>query len=230
MSNLGPERWSPIGRRSRATWQTVATGLELKFRAGTVNSPPVIYGHINDYYLEVTCTDDREGSKPAVTRYSIEYDSGCPPIRIGEDSVLKRFPGMSRVKFISALQKGADVEIGNAKFDRIAAIDAASPDDARRFLTALRQRAITDLMETPSLRRVIVTESVTAFETKHIESSAELLVGNIIGLLRFAEIMGRPSSTTLLNSTLGDGQPRLPCYFDMPDPDELLIQDAATVD
>ena len=147
MKGLVNTRWQPIGYFARPTWEATAEQLKLTFEPGTVHDTPVIYGRIDGYYLEVTCTDDRPGAPTPATRYAVEYVSGSGPITIGPDSVLKRSVLGRRIAKIN------DVQIGDADFDKAASIDAPSVEAAQEFLTERRRRVIGCLLYTsPSPR------------------------------------------------------------------------------
>ena len=114
----GMDRWRRIGQSSERVWATCATELGLRYRRGTVHKPPVIWGYLSDYHVEVTCTNDREGHVRPVTLYTVRYRSSHPPIRIDAERLLPRLRLGRKASMVN------DVEIGWKDFDSAAVIDA----------------------------------------------------------------------------------------------------------
>ena len=175
--------WKEIGKRSRASWSAVAKQLGLRYVRGSRRLAPTIAGRIDGFNVEVTCTDDRAGSATPKTLFKVLYDPIGDPIRIGRATVL------TKVGVWRQLIQVADLEIGDAAFDRLALIDAADVESARAFLTEQRRKVISDVLESKSLRDVIVSEAATAFHTRRVETSVQRLTGNILGMVELAKIL-----------------------------------------
>lgn len=227
MGQIGTSKWRPIGFDAKEIWKTTADELGLAYEAGTIYESPVIYGRLYGFDVEVTCDNDRdeEGKKRPTTQYGVDYFSGAGQIIISRDNLLRRSAVAQRLRKIN------DVKIGNAKFDRAASIDTPSPEEALTFLTPIRQNAILDFFGTKQLRRAIVTESTIDFETYGVEKSALRLAGNLVGLARFASLMGNPRSAPKVvaaPSARGMGRENtLSSYFDSDNRAAPSIVDAA---
>lgn len=182
---MNARAWRPIGEDQQQAWEIVATELGLTYTAGTVSKPPVIAGTIDGFGIRVTCSDDREGSPPANTYYSVTYPSLGAPIRIGRERAIRRIGILRSIIAVN------DVEVGHKPFDKMAIIDTDTVETARAFLTDARREVISTLLDCRHTRNVIVSETTTAFDTKRIEAKPDRLAGNILGCVQLAKLLSR---------------------------------------